>query len=206
MRYASVLVIVAAAFDDALERATEDEEIGGIDIGREAGRDPLEKLALGIRRDLEDAEDPALEQCLLRFGESRVARTATEMASSASRALISRRLSSVRSSSTTAIGSLRTSLAEIGLRIEDAVEQRGDDHQADHAAVGEHAAPLADEGAADAAAGRRDDRRRCLLGRTGCRRGASATATRRGAKEAAPSPARMAKGRAEACTGAPRAA
>ena len=48
-------------------------------------------------------------------------------------------------------------LAEIGLRIEERVEDRREHEQAEHPPVAEHASPLRDEGAGDA--------RPCAIGR-----------------------------------------
>ena len=50
-------------------------------------------------------------------------------------------------------------LPQIGLRIVQPVEQRSEDHQTEHVAVGEDAPPFGGKRAGDSAAGRSDDRR-----------------------------------------------
>jgi hypothetical protein len=98
---------IGGALEDPLQGAVEDDKVGGVDIGGHPSGIAFEDLAFSVGWDFNDPKNLAREERLLRHVEG--ARTATDMASSASRVWIRRRLNAERSSSTTAIGILRTS-------------------------------------------------------------------------------------------------
>ncbi len=145
--------------DDALQGAVERNEIGRIDIGWEPRLVALQNLAFGIDGDVENGEDLPVEQRLLRLGQrvgadrhpDRLVGVQRLDEAAAQRAMI---MVDDRN------GRAAEELAEIGLRIENAVKQRRQHEEGKDAAVREHAMPLGAERAADAASRRNRRRRR----------------------------------------------
>ena len=188
----------------ALQRAAEDEEIGRIDDKPAGARHRPSRqsrvVPCGISRMAKTRR--AYSSCCASASVS--ARTATWIASSASMVMMIWRLSSVRSLSTTAIGRWRSDLAEIGLRVEDAIEDRRGEHQTHDAAVGEDAADFAGDDAGEAV------RRRSTGARSSASRGPRGSSCKPEPGEAAVKerqPREDGKGRApRRATGVPRAA
>ena len=167
------------ALEDALQRAVVEQEIGGIDIGRQARPAARQDLALGARRNVEDAED------LATWPAPPAPRPACSAAPRPGSPRRHSRAWMMRAAELRGIvvddgdRHVADELPEIGLRIEHAVDEGRQDDQAEGAAVAEHAAIFGGEGAARcrAARGLSLDRRR--LDRRGlCRRRIAAAATR----------------------------
>ena len=93
---------------DALEGAVEHHEIGRIDIGRQSGVVAFQDLPLGVRRYVKNGEGAAFVERPLRVRQ-RVGADRDLDALVGIEGLDERRLSAVRSWSTTAIGTPRSS-------------------------------------------------------------------------------------------------
>ena len=169
--------------------------VGRIDIGRQASRDALQDVALGIDRDVDNGEYTAIEQCALRLGQGvgpdrdrqclmRV-KHLDELAAERGLVLIDHRDRHIAQD-----------LPQIGLRIVQPVKQRSEDHQTEHVAVGEDAPPFGGKRAGDSAAGRSDDRRLRMPSPPASRRGSAGAAT--------PAPERPAPSRRGPQMGQPR--
>jgi len=125
------------------------EQIGGIGIDRDVGRDALEHVTLGAGRDIDGGEGLAVVDRRTSLARVR-ARTVTLNAPLASSVSTIWRLSSVRSLSTTAMGPCAGSGSDKA-GIIDAVDQRSEEQNAEGAPRSQDTPPLRHEGAADAA-------------------------------------------------------
>ena len=134
--------------EDSGERAIEHQEVRRIDIGRHAGRFALEDVALGVRRYLDDAEDLTLVERLLRRIHGRrhhrhrhgfVGGKGLDEVPAERRTIVVDHRDR----------DLAHQLPEIGLRVEDAIEQRRDDQQAEDRPIRHHATPFRKEGRPD---------------------------------------------------------
>src|SRR3954447_8602303 len=149
------------SFANALERAVVEEEVGGIDKGREARRLTFKDLALGARGDAEDPEHltsrdrglglrqiegPRRHVCGL-MGVERLddgpADLGTVVIDDSDR-------------------DVANELPDVRLRIEDRIEERSHDDETEGAGVPQHAAVLVTEGAGDADAPRKSGWRKRL--------------------------------------------
>src|SRR5262249_38045764 len=113
----------ASGFADALQRPVEGNEVRGVDIGGQPGRVALEDFALGIDRDVKNREDLPTEERLPRLGERIRAPGPLDCL------MRVERLDEATAELAVIMvddGDRRVAqqLAEIGLRVEDAIEQR----------------------------------------------------------------------------------
>ena len=134
-----------------MQYTIEHQEIRRTDIGRDASFISLQDFPFGVGRDFKYAKDPAIEQRLLSHIERRGANRNRDRLvgiEGLDQAAAQRRAVVVNYR----YRNLADELAEIGLRVEYAVEYRSNDHQAEDPAVGEHAAPFADKRARNAGA------------------------------------------------------
>ena len=137
------------ALEDALQHAIVEQEIGGIDVGRQARPAAGQNLALGARRNVEDAEDLASGQRRLRLGQrARPHGDTDRLVGIQALDEPSAQLRGIVVDDGNRHGA--DELPEIGLRIEHAVDQGGEDEQAQRAAIAERAAIFGGEGSHDA--------------------------------------------------------
>ena len=135
---------------DAVARGPEDEQVGGIGVDRNVSRHALEHVALGAGRDADHREGLAAVDrgmCLgERIGPHRHAdRAARVQGLHDALAQIAQVVVDDRDRD------LAQDLAQIGLRVINAVDQRRHDQDGEGAAHSEHAPPLGRKGLADAA-------------------------------------------------------